>query len=94
MLALNKKLLFALLALATAVQADTTQKNPVSRATVTTEKAMVSAANPLAVEAGVKVLQAGGTAADAAVTVQLMLNLVEPQSSGIGGGAFMLYWDA
>jgi len=94
MLTLNKKLLFALLALATAVQADTTQKNPVSRATVTTDNAMVSAANPLAVEAGVKVLQAGGTAADAAVTVQLMLNLVEPQSSGIGGGAFMLYWDA
>ena len=51
MLTLNKKLLFALLALATAVQADTTQKNPVSRATVTTDNAMVSAANPLAVEA-------------------------------------------
>lgn len=64
------------------------------RAPVTTTTAMVSAANPKAVRAGVDVLQAGGTAADAAVAVQMMLNLVEPQSSGIGGGAFMLYWDA
>ena len=69
-----------------------TNKNP--RAPVTSTTAMVSAANPRAVKAGVDVLQAGGTAADAAVTVQMMLNLVEPQSSGIGGGAFMLYWDA
>jgi gamma-glutamyltranspeptidase/glutathione hydrolase len=55
---------------------------------------MVAAANPLAAEAGRAVLAAGGTAADAAVAVQTMLNLVEPQSSGIGGGAFALYWDA
>jgi gamma-glutamyltranspeptidase/glutathione hydrolase len=55
---------------------------------------MVAAANPLASEAGLRVLEAGGTAADALVAVQLMLNLVEPQSSGIGGGAFLLYWDA
>ncbi|MQX35392.1 gamma-glutamyltransferase [Roseospira navarrensis] len=55
---------------------------------------MVAAANPLAAEAGRSVLAAGGTAADAAVAVQAMLNLVEPQSSGIGGGAFVLYWDA
>lgn len=65
-----------------------------ARAPVTATTAMVSAANPKAVNAGVDVLQAGGTAADAAVAVQMMLNLVEPQSSGIGGGAFMLYWDA
>jgi len=56
--------------------------------------AMVAAANPLAVQAGVKVLQAGGSAADAAVAVQAVLGLVEPQSSGLGGGAFMLYYDA
>ncbi len=55
---------------------------------------MVAAAHPMAAEAGRAVLSAGGSAADAAVAVQMMLNLVEPQSSGIGGGAFMLYWDA
>lgn len=55
---------------------------------------MVVAANPLAVEAGAKVLRAGGSAADAAIAVQLVLGLVEPQSSGLGGGAFVLYWDA
>ncbi|MEO1018106.1 MAG: gamma-glutamyltransferase [Pseudomonadota bacterium] len=55
---------------------------------------MVAAANPLAAEAGMNVLAAGGSTADAAVAVQLMLNLVEPQSSGIGGGAFAVYWDA
>jgi len=54
---------------------------------------MVAAANPLAVDAGVKVLAAGGSAIDAAIAVQMVLNLVEPQSSGIGGGAFMLYYD-
>ncbi|RUO22682.1 gamma-glutamyltransferase [Aliidiomarina iranensis] len=54
---------------------------------------MISAANPHAVEAGLAVLAEGGSAIDAAVAVQAMLTLVEPQSSGIGGGAFMLYWD-
>ncbi len=55
---------------------------------------MVAAANPLAVEAGAKVLAAGGSAADAMVAVQAMLGLVEPQSSGIGGGAFLVWYDA
>ena len=54
---------------------------------------MVSAANPLAVKAGVDILAKGGSATDAAIAVQLVLNLVEPQSSGIGGGAFMLHFD-
>lgn len=91
---IHKVLLFALLVFSTALVADTTQTEPEARATVTTDLAMVAAANPHAVKAGVEVLAAGGTAADAAVAVQMMLNLVEPQSSGIGGGAFMLYWDA
>ncbi len=54
----------------------------------------VAAANPLAVDAGLEVLAAGGSAADAAVAIQAMLGLVEPQSSGVGGGGFMLYFDA
>ena len=52
---------------------------------------MVVAANPKAVEAGYQVLKEGGNALDAAVAVQMVLSLVEPQSSGIGGGAFLLY---
>lgn len=55
---------------------------------------MVVAANPLAVEAGADVLAAGGTAADAMVAVQAVLGLVEPQSSGLGGGAFLVWYDA
>ena len=54
---------------------------------------MVAAANPYASEAGQNILAKGGSAIDAAVAVQLVLTLVEPQSSGIGGGAFFLYWD-
>ncbi len=53
----------------------------------------VAAANPLAAEAGEQMLRAGGSAVDAAVAVQMVLTLVEPQSSGIGGGAFMVSWD-
>ncbi len=55
---------------------------------------MVAAANPHAARAGVEMLRAGGSALDAAIAVQMVLNLVEPQSSGIGGGAFLLHWDA
>jgi gamma-glutamyltranspeptidase / glutathione hydrolase len=55
---------------------------------------MVVAANPLAAKAGCDVLRAGGSAVDAAIATQMVLNLVEPQSSGIGGGAFMLTYDA
>ncbi|MEO8811330.1 MAG: gamma-glutamyltransferase family protein [Caulobacteraceae bacterium] len=56
--------------------------------------AMIAAANPLAVESGLKVLRAGGSAVDAAVAIQATLGLVEPQSSGLGGGAFMTVYDA
>ena len=58
------------------------------------QHAMVAAANPLAAEAGRKVLRRGGSALDAAVAVQAVLGLVEPQSSGLGGGAFMVFYDA
>jgi gamma-glutamyltranspeptidase/glutathione hydrolase len=54
----------------------------------------VAAANPLAVEAGMAVLRRGGSAVDAAVAVQAVLGLVEPQSSGLGGGAFLMVYDA
>jgi len=59
-----------------------------------TPHVMVAAANPLAAQAGLDVLNAGGSAIDAAIAVQAVLGLVEPQSSGPGGGAFLLYYDA
>ena len=58
-----------------------------------TQKFAVAAANPLATDAGYQVLKAGGSAVDAAIAVQMVLTLVEPQSSGIGGGAFLLHFD-
>lgn len=65
-----------------------------ARDTVSASEFMVAAANSHAVEAGIEIIEAGGGAVDAAIAVQLVLGLVEPQSSGIGGGAFMLYFDA
>ena len=53
----------------------------------------VAAANPLATDAGLQVLRAGGSAVDAAIAVQMVLALVEPQSSGLGGGAFLVHFD-
>lgn len=61
---------------------------------VVAEKMLVVTAHPHATKIGYQVLQRGGSAADAAVAIQAALTLVEPQSSGIGGGAFMLYWNA
>lgn len=55
---------------------------------------MVVAAHPLAAQAGTEILERGGNAVDAAIAVQMVLTLVEPQSSGIGGGGFILVWDA
>ncbi len=63
-------------------------------APVTADDWMVAAANPLAAEAGARVLREGGSAADAMVAVQAVLGLVEPQSSGLGGGAFLVWFDA
>lgn len=63
------------------------------RTATTTENFLVAAANPHAAKAGHDVLANGGNAIDAMVAVQMMLGLVEPQSSGIGGGAFLVYYD-
>jgi gamma-glutamyltranspeptidase / glutathione hydrolase len=90
-----------LLALVPEVRAQATEVQPESatswglsaRQATTAKSHMVTAAHPLAAAAGLEMLRAGGSAADAAVAVQLVLNLVEPQSSGIGGGAFVLHWD-
>ena len=64
-----------------------------SKQTAFSRSYMVVAANPLATKAGCEVLKKGGTAIDAAIATQMVLNIVEPQSSGIGGGAFMLSYD-
>lgn len=66
----------------------------VEKSSVTAKDYMVAAAHPLAADAGYQVLKTGGSAADALVAVQTMLGLVEPQSSGLGGGAFLVYYDA
>ena len=71
-----------------AAQADELRPGP-ARA----ERTMVAAANPHAAEAGLAILRAGGSALDAAIAMQMVLNVVEPQSSGIGGGAFLLHYD-
>ena len=60
---------------------------------VAAKKFMIAAANPLATDAGYQVLQAGGSAIDAAIATQMVLTLVEPQSSGIGGGGFLMFFD-
>lgn len=67
---------------------------PAGAPAATATSYMVAAAHPLAVRAGRNILAQGGSAIDAAIATQMVLNLVEPQSSGIGGGAFLLYWDA
>src|SRR5947208_9983716 len=61
---------------------------------VTSERFMVVAAHPLAARAGYDAIREGGSALDAAIAVELVLGLVEPQSSGVGGGAFLLHYSA
>jgi gamma-glutamyltranspeptidase/glutathione hydrolase len=64
-----------------------------SKSLVKAKDFMVASANPYATQAGIDVLVKGGSAIDAAIAVQLTLGLVEPQSSGLGGGALLVYWD-
>ncbi len=65
----------------------------IAKPEVVTKRFMVVAANPLASQAGADMIAAGGSAADAAIATQLVLNLVEPQSSGLGGGGFLTFYD-
>ena len=83
-----------LLAALVCVSAPACAATPAPSATTAPANApFVIAANPLAAQAGLNVLKRGGSAVDAAIAVQAMLSLVEPQSSGVGGGAFMNYLD-
>ena len=86
-----RRLLVPLLSLA--VAACQTTAAPSAAADAPARGPFVAAANPLAVEAGLAVLRRGGSAADAAVAIQAVLGLVEPQSSGLGGGAFLMHYD-
>ena len=89
---LCRLLLIATLSLASCAAPNSTRSASVPAAT--TAQPFVIAANPIAAKAGIDVLARGGSAADAAVAVQATLSLVEPQSSGLGGGAFITYYDA
>ena len=89
--------LVCLLALSACAQSSLTPASPSAPSAPLAAAApsgFIAAANPLAVEAGLRVLRDGGSAADAAVAIQAVLSLVEPQSSGLGGGAFMTFYDA
>ena len=93
-------LLLACVALPARAQSDGADTPPeaatgrVTKHLVTAKRHMVVAADPLAAEAGRAMLRAGGNALDAAIAVQMVLNMVEPQSSGIGGGGFLIHDDA
>lgn len=77
----------------TGMQAPEAASGYAEKAGVVSKKFMVAAASPLATDAGYQILKAGGSAIDAAIATQMVLTLVEPQSSGIGGGAFLMHFD-
>jgi gamma-glutamyltranspeptidase/glutathione hydrolase len=83
---------FVLFGMAASAAAPRPEQRAVARARASQPFAI--AANPLATQAGLNVLKRGGSAVDAAIAIQAMLSLVEPQSSGVGGGAFMTYYNA
>src|SRR5688500_239055 len=88
----SARLLACVLAFASLASCATIPPAPAARPAA--EEPFVIAANPLAAQAGIEVLKRGGSAVDAAIAVQAMLSLVEPQSSGLGGGAFLNFYDA
>ena len=71
-----------------------TGSKPTRKTLATAPKAMAVTAHPLATQTAINIMKKGGSAIDAAIAAQMVLNLVEPQSSGIGGGGFLLYWEA
>src|SRR3954471_13913537 len=90
------KVLFALAGLVLAACSGSSNRPHLAAsgpAEIFAEHQIVAAAHPLAVEAGRQILRDGGSAVDAAIAVQMVLTLVEPQSSGIGGGGFLLHYD-
>ncbi len=89
-----KRLVFVVVAVLLAATSPAVAQEVSPPEAVVTHQEMVVTANPEATAAGVKVLRQGGTAADAMVAVQAVLGLVEPQSSGLGGGAFLVWYDA
>ena len=97
-LPLKLTLIFSLLVFSSSVLIARESRYPefgngrVEQKLVKAEQYMVAAANPYASEAGIRILEQGGSAIDAAIAVQMVLTLVEPESSGIGGGAFALHW--
>ena len=97
---LNFSFRFALLFLSVLINSacQTTKPDPsvpqLKTAAPAPPKFMVSSANPLAAQAGRQILLSGGNAIDAAIATQMVLTLVEPQSSGIGGGAFLMYFNS
>ena len=89
-----RKLLLSATCLSLVACSTATVEPPPVNETAVYKHSMVTAANPLAVQAGAKVLENGGNAVDAAIAVHSVLSLVEPQSSGLGGGAFMVVYEA